>query len=347
LTFYDVSYKSGKIYRGKTSRLSRMQIKDVFKRYKQDLRTVEQNLDQHYGSYITLIPEITNHIIHSGGKRLRPLLLMISSDLCGYKGDRRYGIAAVLEFLHTASLLHDDVIDLADTRRGKTAANHIWGNSASILVGDYLYSQAFKLMVQDGDPLVQKILTDAAITMVEGETAQLTKCGDISITEEEYLRVIEQKTAILISAACAMGAILAKAPQEHIEALSQFGMNLGIAFQVTDDTLDYVATEEEFGKAIGKDFQEGNITLPLIRTLHMCSAAEADLIKKTLESIDSDGNDMSEIMSLLNKYQGIDYALNKASDYINEGKMFLERFEDSEAKNALLAMSDYIVGRRL
>ena len=274
-------------------------------------------------------------------------MLIISSDLCGYNGDRRYTIAAVMEFLHTASLLHDDVIDHAETRRGRTAANQIWGNSASVLVGDYLYSQAFKLMVDDGDPAVQKMLTQAAITMVEGETTQLAKCDDTTITEEEYIRVIEQKTASLISASCGAGALLAHAPDAQVTALSNFGLNLGVAFQVTDDTLDYVAAEEEFGKAIGMDLKEGKITLPLIRALANCTPEEKAFVKDTLDSSNITDDSVPAIRALIEKHNGIEYALTKAANYIIEGHAFLDLFEDSPPKRALIAISDYILKRRL
>ncbi len=324
-----------------------MQIQNILQRYGDDLKIVEEYLEKNYSSYIQIIPEVTDYIINSGGKRFRPLLLMISSDLCGYAGERRYSMAAVTEFLHTASLLHDDIIDHADTRRGQTAANNVWGNSVSVLVGDFLYSQAFKLMIEDGDPSLQKVLTSAAITMVEGETAQLTKCNDINITEEEYNSFIERKTAVLVSAACATGAVLAKAPQTTVDLLTNFGIKLGIAFQVTDDTLDYVATKEEFGKAIGMDFKEGKVTLPLIWTLKKCSPDEKGIVEKTLESKNISNNNIKEITSLINKYEGVDYALNKAGEYIKEAKLFLESFEDSAPKDALLAISDYIVERKL
>lgn len=324
-----------------------MEIKDILNRYRDDLQHVEENLDKYYRSYIELIPEVTDYIINSGGKRLRPLLLMITSDLCGFTGERRYSLAAVMEFLHTASLLHDDVIDRAETRRGRTAANNIWGNPASVLVGDFLYSQAFKLMVEDGEPAIQKLLTNAAITMVEGETAQLIKCGDINITEDEYLRIIEQKTAILISASCALGGLLANVSETRVDALRTFGLKLGVAFQVTDDTLDYVATEEEFGKAIGMDLKEGKITLPLIRALHQCSADEKTLIKETLDCKDINGDQIKDITSLIEKYDGINYALTKAKGFIDEAKSSLEQFDDSFPRNALIAISDYIVRRKL
>ena len=324
-----------------------MQITDVLQRYKDDLKTVEEYLEKNYSSYIQIIPEVTDYIINSGGKRFRPLLLMIASDLCGYTGERRYPMAAVTEFLHTASLLHDDIIDHADTRRGRPAANNVWGNSVSVLVGDFLYSQAFSLMIKDEDPSVQKVLTGAAITMVEGETFQLIKCGNINITEKEYLSIIENKTAVLISAACTTGALLAKAPQTTVDALSKFGMKLGIAFQLIDDTLDYVATEEDFGKTIGMDLKEGKITLPLIRTLKNCSPAEKKSVIKLLENKNINGDDIKEILLLINKHKAIDYSLNIARAYIREAKALLEPFDDSFPKEALLAISDYTVKRRL
>jgi len=324
-----------------------MTIKDILELYKDDLQAVEDRLDTYYRSRINLIPEITDHIIHSGGKRIRPLLLIIAADLCGYCGDRCYTIAAVMEFLHTASLLHDDVIDHAETRRGRTAANRIWGNHASVLVGDYLYSHAFKLMVDDGDPAVQKMLTQAAIIMVEGETAQLAKCGDTAIAEAEYISIVERKTAILISAACGAGALLAHAPEAQVTALNNFGLNLGVAFQVTDDTLDYVAAEEEFGKAIGMDLKEGKITLPLIRALANCTPEEKASVTDTLGRSDITDDTVAAIRTLIEKHNGIEYALTKAANYITEGKAALDLFEDTAPKRALVTISDYILKRRL
>jgi octaprenyl-diphosphate synthase len=324
-----------------------MEIQEVFSLYDDDIKRVEDYLEAQQKSYIQLIPEIANHIIHSGGKRLRPLLLLITSDLCGYEGERRYLLAAVMEFIHTASLLHDDVIDHADVRRGKNSANRVWGNSASVLVGDFLYSKAFKILAEDRDPAVQNLLSTTTITMVEGEISQLIRSGNIESTEKEYLSVIEKKTAILISASCAIGAILAKAPESDIEALARFGMRLGMAFQLTDDALDYVALEEEFGKSIGMDLKEGKITLPLIVAFKRCSPEERDLIKNVVENKETTGDDINEIISLISKYGGIDHTLNAADEYIKEGRTFLESFEDSTPKEALLAISDYVVKRKL
>jgi octaprenyl-diphosphate synthase len=324
-----------------------MQIQDVFRHYGDDLKRVEEHMEMYLRSEVHLIPEVIHYIIGSGGKRFRPLLLLASSSLCGYKGEKRYPLSAVIEFIHTATLLHDDVIDAAETRRGKTSANNVWGNAASVLVGDFLYSKSFKLMTDHGNLAIIKLLSETTNTMSEGEVFQLVKRGDINIAEKEYLSIIEKKTAILISAACATGGILGAAPESRVEALTRFGMRLGSAFQITDDTLDYVAEEAELGKAIGKDLEEGKMTLPLIRTLKKCNPEERSLIKRVIENRERTGQDMADVMSLIHRYDGINYSLNKAKAYIDEGKGFLESFEASEAKDALLAISDYIVERRL
>jgi len=322
-----------------------MDIQDVFKHYTDEMGMVEGLIRKQQSSYVHLIPDIADHITGSGGKRLRPLLLIISSDLCGYKGDRRLSLASVMEFIHTASLLHDDVIDHAVIRRGKPSANSIWGNSASVLVGDYLYSSSFGILAEDGDQTVQKLLATTTSSMAEGEIIQLAKCGDINATEKEYFSVIEKKTAILISAACAIGAILAKATESEIQALARFGMRLGTAFQLTDDTLDYVAREDGFGKTIGMDLKEGKITLPLIRTFKACDPDEKKIIGKAVENTEEDH--IEEVTSLIDKYEGIKYSLEKADRLIEEGKAFLEVFEDSIPKEGLLAIADYVVERKL
>jgi octaprenyl-diphosphate synthase len=326
-----------------------MQIQEVFRRYADDLQRVETHMEQSILSEVNLIPEIIHHLFSSGGKRFRPLLLLATSELCGYRGERRYPISTVIEFIHTATLLHDDVIDRAETRRGKVSANNIWGNAASVLVGDFIYSKAFRIMTDDGSLAVMKLLSTTTTTMSEGEVLQLAKCGDICITEKEYLTVIEKKTAILISAACALGGMLAEAPESQIEALTRFGMRLGSAFQITDDTLDYVAKEEDFGKAIGKDLEEGKITLPLIRTLKKSSAQEKEWVKNATKEQDKGNRKkaVAEIMALIDRYDGISYALKKAKTYIQEAKAFLQPFNNSEAKEALEAIADYLLERKL
>ncbi len=322
-----------------------MQIQDVFRYFGNDLKRVEEHMEMYLRSEVRLIPEIIHHLIGSGGKRFRPLLLLAASEICGYRGDRRYPLSAIIEFIHTATLLHDDVIDHAETRRGKASANRVWGNAASVLVGDFLYSKSFRLMTEDGNLAILKLISTTTNTMSEGEVFQLMKAGDINITEKEYLSIVEKKTSILISAACAIGGILGNAPDGRIEALTRFGMRLGTAFQITDDTLDYVAKEEEFGKAIGQDLKEGKLTLPLIRTMKKCNPEERAVIRRGIETKDEQGT--TEIMALMHRYDGINYALAKAKSCIDEARDFLTTFPDSEAKTALGTIADYIVERRL
>lgn len=320
-----------------------MEIQDVFSAYMEEMQGVEALIEVRMRSYVQLIPEISDHIIKSGGKRLRPLLLIISSDLCGYRGERRFPLASVMEFIHTASLLHDDVIDHANIRRGKPSANSIWGNAASVLVGDYLYASSFNVLAEDGDQSIQKLLSITTSAMAEGELIQLARCGDINTSEREYFSVIEKKTAILISAACAIGGLLAQASDEEVEALTKFGMRLGTAFQLTDDTLDYVAREDDFGKTIGMDLKEGKITLPLIWTFKQCTPEERGRIEQAVRDFGEDS--IREITSLIDTYGGIDYSLEKAGRLVEEGKSFLEIFEDSTAKKSLLAIAEYVIQR--
>ncbi len=324
-----------------------MQMQDVFRRYAEDLQRVEERMDLHLRSEIDLIPEIGKHLIGGGGKRFRPLLLLICSELCGYRGDNCYTLSAVIEFIHTATLLHDDVIDKAETRRGRTSANNIWGNAASVLVGDFLYSKSFKLMSDEDNLDIIKLMSGTTNIMSEGEVFQLVKCGDLNITEAEYLTIIEKKTSILMSAACASGAILGKAPLKQTFALAKFGLRLGSAFQITDDTLDYTARAEEFGKAIGKDLEEGKMTLPLIYALGKCAPDERESIRKIVKSRESDGNAVRDIVALIHRYGGIDEALAKAAAYIDEGKALLDAFENSEAREALHTVADFVLQRRL
>jgi octaprenyl-diphosphate synthase len=324
-----------------------MQMQDVFQRYANDLKRVEERMDVHLRSKIDLIPEIIQHLIGGGGKRFRPLLLLICSEICGYKGEKCYTLSAVIEFIHTATLLHDDVIDQAETRRGKVSANYVWGNAASVLVGDFLYSKSFKLMADEDNLAIIKLMSATTNVMSEGEVFQLVKCGDIDITEEEYLTIIEKKTSILMAAACASGAILGNAPPEQIDALARFGLRLGSAFQITDDTLDYTAQRDEFGKAIGKDLEEGKMTLPLIYTLKKCTPDEKDRIRKIIETRGSNEKAIQDILAVIQQYNGISAALNKAKSYIDEGKASLASFENSEAKTALLTIADFIMERRI
>ena len=267
---------------GQLEKRTIMQIQEVLSAYHKDLQEVEKCLNRHISSEVKLIPKVSHHLIDSGGKRFRPLLHLICASLCGYQSDNRFPMAAVMEFIHTATLLHDDVIDQAIMRRGKTSANNIWGNAASVLVGDFLYSKSFTLMTEIGNMQILKMMSDVTNIMSEGEVFQLVKCGDFNLTEEEYLTIIRKKTAVLLSAACSSGAILASASEDKVAALAHFGLKIGMAFQMTDDTLDYMAKEKDFGKAIGKDLEEGKMTLPLIYALKKAKPAERKIIKENV-----------------------------------------------------------------
>jgi octaprenyl-diphosphate synthase len=229
-----------------------------------DLKKVNQHILDNMKSPVALIPQLAGHIIASGGKRLRPVLTLASANLCGYTGQRHIGLAACVEFIHTATLLHDDVVDESDLRRGQASANAIWGNEASVLVGDFLFSRSFQLMTADGSLQVLRILSDASAVIAEGEVLQLMTANEPTTTEEAYLEVIRSKTAKLFAAATRIGAVVAERPQAEEEALESYGMNIGIAFQLIDDVLDYSADQLKLGKTVGDDFREGKVTLPVI-----------------------------------------------------------------------------------
>ncbi len=311
----------------------------------EDLKNVELQFKKDLQSDVPLIRKVGEYVLSSGGKRIRPALLLLTAKLCGYQGDRHVPLASVIEFIHTATLLHDDVVDNANLRRGIASANTLWGNEASVLVGDFLFSKSFSLMVADGDLDVLRVLSAATTIIAEGEVLQLISTSDMDVTEERYIEVVKCKTAILLSAACQAGAILGRSAPEREEALRDFGMALGIAFQLMDDTLDYVASEEQFGKSIGHDLEEGKITLPLIHTLKQCTPAERERIADVVEKEIMEKSDFQTVIELVNKYGGIDFTVARARDYVADANSFLVQFEDSPAKEALRSLSDYVVTR--
>jgi octaprenyl-diphosphate synthase len=311
----------------------------------EDLKNVELQFKQDLQSDVPLIRKVGEYVLSSGGKRIRPALLLLSARLCGYEGNRHVPLASVIEFIHTATLLHDDVVDNANLRRGIASANTLWGNEASVLVGDFLFSKSFSLMVADGDLRVLGVLSNATTVIAEGEVLQLVCTSDLDITEERYVEVVKSKTAILLSAACQSGAILGKASPEQEAALRDFGMMLGIAFQVVDDTLDYVASEEQFGKSIGHDLEEGKITLPLIHTLKRCSAAERAQIAEIVAKDSLEKNDFQTVFDFVRDYDGIAYATSTAAKYIVAAKEHLAVFEESHGKTALAELADYVLTR--
>ncbi|MHB8122823.1 MAG: polyprenyl synthetase family protein [Desulfuromonadaceae bacterium] len=311
----------------------------------EDLKLVEQQFRKDLQSDVPLIRKVGEYVLSSGGKRVRPALLLLAARLAGYAGDKAVPLASVVEFVHTATLLHDDVVDSATLRRGLASANTLWGNEASVLVGDFLFSKSFSLMVGVGSLDILRVLSDATTVIAEGEVMQLLCTGEIDLAEERYINVIRSKTAILMSAACEAGAILGAVPQQQQKALADFGMDLGIAFQLMDDILDYVATEEEFGKSIGHDLEEGKITLPLIHILKKCSESERAVIAAVVEQDEMSLDDFRAVSGLVKQYGGITYTVEAARLYINRCKSHLDLFSPSPVRDALLSLSEYVVTR--
>ena len=310
-----------------------------------DLQRVELQFIKDLESDVPLIRKVGEYVLSSGGKRVRPALLLLAARLCGYTGNQAVPLASVIEFIHTATLLHDDVVDSASLRRGLASANTLWGNEASVLVGDFLFSKSFSLMVAVGSLDILRVLSSATTIIAEGEVMQLLCTGELDLAEEQYINVVRAKTAILMSAACEAGAILGAVTFEQQQALAAFGMDLGIAFQLMDDTLDYIATEEEFGKSIGHDLEEGKITLPLIHTLRQCKDAEREVIAAVIEKDEMSLEEFREVSGLVKQYGGIDYAVTSAQSYINRCSLHLDRFEPGPVRDALLELAEYVVTR--
>lgn len=312
---------------------------------KQDLEKVEAQFRVDLASDVDLIRKVGEYVLASGGKRVRPMLLLLTARLCGYQGRNHIGLASVVEFIHTATLLHDDVVDGADLRRGNASANSVWGNEASVLVGDFLFAKSFSIMVRDGDLKILQVLSDATTKMAEGEVLQLVSTCDVELDEARYIDVVRCKTAVLMSAACQCGGILARVSEEQEQVLTEVGMELGIAFQFMDDALDYVADEAEFGKAKGQDLAEGKMTLPLIHALRSCSAAERDRVAEIVEQEVLSPDDINEVVTLIDRYQGIDYTRTRAAELIESAKSRLSIFPDNTARQALMELAEYVVDR--
>ena len=322
-----------------------MHLDEIFASYENDLKIVEERIRDLFKSPVFTIPMIGKHILDGGGKRLRPLIMLLSAELSGYKGDVRFTLAGIVESIHTASLLHDDVIDGADIRRGKVPAHAVWGNQLVILVGDYLYSNALRLAVLQKSQGIMESLSEATTRMTEAEILQLLKTADPDITEEEYLNIISGKTAALISAACRIGAVLGSVSSKQEKALANFGKKTGIAFQMADDILDYMADEAELGKRLGKDLKEGKITLPLIYLLKAASKDELEEVKAIIKgSFKMSG--LKKILKLFKRYDTIGLSLKKARQIISEAKSELAVFPDSHAKEALFTIADYTLLRK-
>ena len=311
----------------------------------EDLKLVEQQFRKDLESDVPLIRKVGEYVLSSGGKRIRPALLLLAARLSDYSADKAIPLASVVEFIHTATLLHDDVVDSANLRRGIASANSLWGTEASVLVGDFLFSKSFSLMVGVGSLDILRVLSDATTVIAEGEVMQLLCTGDIDLTEERYIGVVRSKTAILMSAACEAGALLGGVSSELQQALADFGMELGIAFQLMDDILDYTATEEEFGKSIGHDLEEGKITLPLIHTLRLCNDDQRAVIEAVIDKDEMSLEEFRVVSGLVKQYGGIEYTIDAARGYISRCKSHLSLFADSPLRQAMIDLAEYVVTR--
>ncbi|MEO1190736.1 MAG: polyprenyl synthetase family protein [Pseudomonadota bacterium] len=310
-----------------------------------DLKDVNRLIVQRMHSPVALIPQLAGHIVASGGKRLRPLLTLASARLCGYEGERHLGLAACVEFIHTATLLHDDVVDDSGLRRGQSTANAIWGNKASVLVGDFLFSRAFQLMVADGSLEVLRILSNASAVIAEGEVQQLMTANDTATSVEAYLEVIEAKTAALFSAACEVGAVVAERSAEEQAALETYGGALGMAFQLVDDVLDYAAAEADMGKAVGDDFRDGKLTLPVVLAIAKADSDEQAFWRRCLEDQDQREGDLAEAVRLMRKYDTLGAALTLAGEYRDRAIAALSIFPDSEMRAVMIEVAAFTVDR--
>ena len=310
-----------------------------------DMNKVNDGILAKAQSHVELIPEIAGHLINSGGKRIRPMLTIAAARLCSYAGEHHIKLATAVEFMHTATLLHDDVVDESDLRRGKEAARVIWGNQASVLVGDYLLGQAFKMMVETGSLECLRILANAAAVIAEGEVLQLSISQDTSTTEDAYLQVIHAKTAALFAAAAEVGAVIAGRPKNEQAALESYGRNLGIIFQLIDDALDYSGKQEQLGKAVGDDFRERKITLPVVLSFRRGSKEERNFWKRTLEEGQQTADDFIYAQKLMAKHDAIADTIERANHYADIARDALAIFPDSEWKSALLETVDFCVQR--
>ena len=310
-----------------------------------DMASVNRVILEKAASEVDMIPELARHLIESGGKRLRPMLTLATAKMCGYDGDGHIWLAASVEFMHTATLLHDDVVDESDMRRGKSTARILWGNQASVLVGDYLLGQAFKMMVDVGSLSALHILSNAAAVIAEGEVAQLIASKNTATTEDEYLTVITGKTAALFSAAAEVGAVIAKQPKAEQAALRSYGKNLGLAFQLIDDALDYSGEMAKLGKSVGDDFREGKITLPVVLSFRRGNEEEREFWRRTLQEGAIGSDDLEKAIAYMEKHGALTDTVERARHYGAIANDALAIFPDSAHKKALMEAIAFCVNR--
>ena len=328
-----------------TIKKSYLNINDIQKIVNKDLIEVNNIIINEIGTEVPLINDLSKHILASGGKRIRPIITLLTSSLCNYKGKNHLALAASVEFIHTATLLHDDVIDESKMRRGVATANDIFGNKTSVLVGDFLFSRAFELMVANSPIQVLEILSKASTTIAQGEVLQLSTINDCSTSKDMYMKIIKNKTASLFSAASEISAVLSKKEVQIQRALKKYGEKLGIAFQLVDDALDYTGTKT-LGKKVGDDFKEGKMTLPAIISISQSNDKEKIFWKKAIENLDQSDSDFNKAIELINKYNGIETTIDMAKEYCIEAIQSLDIFPRSQTKLALESLAYIAINRQ-
>ena len=321
-------------------------LAQIFEPIRADLDRVEQEFVRHIQSKVALIPEMGRYIQKSGGKRVRPAVLLMAARLSGYKGDRAVLFASVVEFIHTATLVHDDIIDGADVRRGRLAVHSRWGNDITVLLGDYLFIKSMGMALTHDSLDLIRLLCDVTLRMIEGELYQLTKTGEVDITEEEHFDIIRRKTAYLFGGCAQIGGLLGTVSKEQEQALREYGFNLGMAFQLVDDLLDYTGDEETVGKPLGSDLREGKVTLPLIHLQRQENdGTGSQLIRQIIGSRQVTETQWSELKRCLREHASIDYAYRKAVEFADKAKTHMYTFPSSPERDALLALPDYVLAR--
>lgn len=313
----------------------------------QDLVEIEGALTQNLKPYLPLVSDVAKYIMFSGGKRIRPLLMVLSARLCGYKGDYDKTLSVVFEYLHVATLLHDDLVDGADVRRGNPVAHLIWGNPATVLVGDFLLARSMSIATQTNSTSIIDVLAHTTAQMSEGEIHQLLHRGDLTVDETGYMEMIRRKTAYLIRAACQVGALLSEAPEEQVQALADYGDHMGLAFQMTDDLLDYTADAEVLGKATGTDLREGKLTLPIIYALNRATSEDRRRLETIIGDTDIAESDFDTVLEMIEKYGGIAYTRGRAQEHIEKARKCLDIFNASKPRTLLEQLADYVLVREL
>lgn len=325
-----------------TPSISRREVQNLLAA---DLKRVEKEIGTDTICSVDTVTAISHHLQKSGGKRLRPALLLLSSGACGYRGDAAIRLGAVVEIIHTATLVHDDVIDKADTRRGKPSINLCWGNQTSVLAGDWLYMQAFNLALRERNFYILDLLIELTQMMVEGELMQLEWVGRLDVTEDEHLSLVHRKTAYLFSVCARLGAILAGADSQQEQRLGDYGWNLGMAFQLVDDLLDFTASEHVLGKPVGNDLRDGKVTLPLILALKQCTSQERAMVQHVMEDRAYERTPLAAVLGVLHKYGAIERVRGRALDYIETSVAQLATLPDSNYKRALYSVTEWVVDR--